>query len=461
MFEDRQDAGRQLVESLTALRDERPVVVALPRGGVPVGAEIARALGAPLEILIVRKLGAPTNPEFAVGAIAEDGITLIDSATVRQIGIPRGELDRILLRERRELERRVALFRGDRSAVDIRGRTVILADDGLATGLSDLAAVHALRARGAGRIVVAVPVGSREAIAALREVADEVVCHTIPRELMGVGGWYRNFDQVSDDAVRAILATFRPTQAAAAPADVGQRREIHVDDAGVRLTGDLVIPEAPQGLVIFAHGSGSSRMSPRNRKVAERLNAAGLATLLIDLLATHEEGRRDLVFDIPLLARRLVAATGWATRDPATHGLPLGYFGASTGAAAALWAAADAEAPIRAIVSRGGRPDLAGPMLASVRAPTLLIVGSLDAQVGELNRAAAERLGAPHRIEVVPGAGHLFEEPGTLAVVADAAARWFGTHLPASGPSAATARPMATGDTGGPNPVPGDPPTSR
>ena len=436
MFEDRQDAGRQLAELLTAVRDERPVVVAIPRGGVPVAAEIARALGAELEILMVRKLGAPTNPEFAVGAIAEDGITLIDSATVRQLGIPQGELERILLRERSELDRRIARFRGDRPAADVRGRTVILVDDGLATGLSDLAAVHALRARGAGRIVVAVPVASHEAIAALREVADEVVCHTIPRELMGVGRWYRNFDQVSDDAVRAIMATFRATPTSATPADAVRRREIHVDDAGVRLSGDLVVPDAPQGLVIFAHGSGSSRMSPRNRMVAERLNEAGLATLLIDLLSVHEDGRRDLVFDIPFLARRLVAATGWATRDPATHGLPLGYFGASTGAGAALWAAADAGAPIRAIVSRGGRPDLAGPMLASVRAPTLLIVGSRDAEVLELNQAAAERLGGPHRIAVVPGAGHLFEEPGTLDVVADMAAAWFSTHLAGADPAA-------------------------
>ncbi len=437
MFEDRRDAGRQLATLLTAYREARPIVVALPRGGVPVAAEIARALGAPLEVLMVRKLGAPTNPEFAVGAIAEDGTTLVDSATVRHLGITQGELERILTRERRELARRIVSFRGEAPAADVRDRTVILVDDGLATGLSDLAAVQALRAGGAARIVVAVPVGSHQAVAALRDAADDVVCHTTPRELMGVGRWYRNFDQVSDDEVRAILGSLRVPAPSPTPAADTGRREVRVDAAGVWLTGDLAVPDAPQGLVIFAHGSGSSRKSPRNRLVAERLNDGGLATLLIDLLSADEDGRRDLVFDIPFLARRLVAATAWATRDAATQRLPIGYFGASTGAGAALWAAAEAGTPIGAIVSRGGRPDLAGPMLRSVLAPTLLIVGSQDPQVLALNRAAAERLGGPHRLEVVPGAGHLFEEPGTLDTVADLAADWFRVHL--AGPAAVAA----------------------
>jgi putative phosphoribosyl transferase len=429
MFMDRHDAGRQLAGLLMALGDERPIVIAVPRGGVPVAAEVALALDAPLDVLMVRKLGAPTNPEFAMGAIAEDGTTIVDSSTVRSLGVSESEFNRILAREQRELQRRVDQFRDGRAAADVSGRTVVLVDDGLATGLSDLAGVHALRARGARRIVVAAPVGSREAIAALREVADDVVCQTVPPDLMGVGRWYRDFDQVSDEEVRAILGAHLRSQSPPTARATNGPREVTVEDTGVRLTGDLTIPAAPRGLVIFAHGSGSSRKSPRNRMVAERLNDAELATLLIDLLAPHEEGRRDLVFDISFLARRLEAATRWAVHDSSTHGLPLGYFGASTGAGAALWAAAGLGASIRAIVSRGGRPDLAGPMLAHVRAPTLLIVGALDSQVLELNRAAAERLGGPHRIEVVPGASHLFEEPGTLDIVADLAADWFRTHL--------------------------------
>jgi pimeloyl-ACP methyl ester carboxylesterase len=187
-------------------------------------------------------------------------------------------------------------------------------------------------------------------------------------------------------------------------------------------------------LVIFAHGSGSSRLSPRNRAVAAVLRRAGLATLLFDLLTAAEEREemwtRHLRFDIDLLARRLVAATRQMAATPATAALPVGYFGASTGAAAALVAAAALPELIRAVVSRGGRPDLAGDALERVRAPVLLIVGGNDPLVLELNRQAMTRLHVPHRLEVIPGATHLFEEPGALERVADLARDWFLEHLP-------------------------------
>jgi pimeloyl-ACP methyl ester carboxylesterase len=181
--------------------------------------------------------------------------------------------------------------------------------------------------------------------------------------------------------------------------------------------------------VIFAHGSGSSRHSIRNRAVAATLRQAGFATLLFDLLTEQEEGRRELVFDIPLLARRLELVTRWAIAEPQTRELPVGYFGASTGAAAALRAAAAAGEVVRAVVSRGGRPDLAGDRLAYVTAPTLLIVGGRDVEVLELNRHAARLLRCAHQLTVVDGAGHLFEEPGKLDLVAQLAADWFDTHL--------------------------------
>ncbi len=199
--------------------------------------------------------------------------------------------------------------------------------------------------------------------------------------------------------------------------------------AGVLVPGDLTIPENPRGMVAFAHGSGSSRLSPRNRQVAQALNGDGFATLLFDLLTPEEELDRGNVFDIPLLGRRLAAATGWLRRQPETRELALGYFGASTGAAAALIAAADLGHEVSAVVSRGGRPDLAGPRLHEVRAPTLLIVGGLDAQVLELNRLAQRQLRCPNDLEVVTGATHLFEEPGTLEAVAHLASDWFARHL--------------------------------
>jgi putative phosphoribosyl transferase len=196
----------------------------------------------------------------------------------------------------------------------------------------------------------------------------------------------------------------------------------------VELAGHLTVPDGAHGIVVFAHGSGSSRRSPRNRHVAEALNAAGLGTLLFDLLTVEEEVDRANVFDIDLLARRLLDVTAWLQTMP---DIPhrIGYFGASTGAAAALCAAADANADIAAIVSRGGRPDLAGQKLVLVRAPTLLIVGGFDDVTMELNRAAQAWLRCPNRLETVPGATHLFEEPGALDIVARLASTWFTAHL--------------------------------
>ena len=341
VFENRRDAGRWLSDLLRPMAAERPIVIALPRGGVPVAVEVARALDAPLDLLMVRKLGAPQDPELGIGAVAEDGTAVVDTALARRVGLTQEDFDRILGVELRELRRRMERFRDGRPPIDVRGRTVILVDDGLATGLSDLAAVRALRERGAGRIVVAVPVGSRDAVAMLRRAADEVVCHTIPADLIGVGRWYRDFAQVTDDEVLALLAQAGvPTPPPAADPPEEPAGQVVIDLGGVRLYGDLALPPGAHGLVIFAHGSGSSRLSPRNRMVARRLEDAGLATLLFDLLAGQEEGRRDLVFDIPLLAGRLEAVTRWAQRSPSSRGLPIGYFGASTGAAAALRAAA-------------------------------------------------------------------------------------------------------------------------
>jgi pimeloyl-ACP methyl ester carboxylesterase len=211
------------------------------------------------------------------------------------------------------------------------------------------------------------------------------------------------------------------------------RRGVTLSIDPVHLSGDLVVPDRPGAVVVFAHGSGSSRLSPRNVAVASRLNDAGLGTLLFDLLTPEEGEDRSLVFDIELLAGRLVAAARWVGRWPALRSAPIAFFGASTGAAAALVGAAMLGREVVAVVSRGGRPDLAAAALDRVSAPTLLIVGGEDREVLELNRDAARRLGGESRVEVVPGAGHLFEEPGALERVADLAAEWFSGHL-AGGP---------------------------
>ncbi len=214
---------------------------------------------------------------------------------------------------------------------------------------------------------------------------------------------------------------------------VNNESVVHVAAGSIALEGNLVVPAGAQGIVLFAHGSGSSRHSPRNRFVAADLQRRGLATLLLDLLTAHEEEvdlrARSLRFDIGLLAGRLAATTDWLARRTETEPLKLGYFGASTGAAAALVAASERPERVSAVVSRGGRPDLAGAALGSVRAPTLLIVGGDDRPVIELNRQASRAIESECRIEIVPGATHLFEEPGALEEVARLAGDWFERYL--------------------------------
>jgi putative phosphoribosyl transferase len=419
VYADRREAGRLLADALRGESLGDGVVVGLARGGVAVAFEVARGLRLPLDALAVRKVGHPLQPEFAVGAVTPGGGVYLRS----DVSLERHELDHAVAAAQaaaEELDRR--LHEG-RKAPEVAGRTCVLVDDGLATGATMLAAINWARRRGAARVVVAVPVGPPPTIDILRQEADSVICLETPEMLFAVGEWYADFGQVSDQEVIALL-----DEAARHPGG-----EITVEVDGLPLPGDLTIPDAATGLVLFAHGSGSGRHSPRNRYVAGCLNQSGLGTLLFDLLTPDEELDRARVFDIPLLAERLGAATGWYLRQPDGR-LPVGYFGASTGAAAALWAAAESP-EVRAVVSRGGRPDLAGPRLGQVRAPTLLIVGGDDREVLALNREAQAQMRCPTELVVVPGATHLFEEPGALEQVAEQAARWFQRHL---APSALT-----------------------
>ncbi len=441
IFRDRREAGAALGAALRPLAADRPVVLALPRGGVPVGYEIALALQAPLDVLLVRKVGAPGNPELGIGAIAEGGVRVLDRGTIRALMISVEELERSLERAAAELAGQLDRYRRGRPSIELGGRTVIVVDDGLATGGTAHAAVRAARQRGAARVVLAVPVGSQQAVELLRGEADDVVCLEAPADFRAVGAWYRTFGQTSDAEVgelleraAAALATVSSSAAPAGdpPAQDPDVRSVEIPaPGGVLLPGDLQRPADARGLVIFAHGSGSSRHSPRNRQVAGALGRAGLATLLIDLLTPAEERDRRNVFDIELLARRLSAATAWAAEQPELSALAIGYFGASTGGGAALCAAAEATERVRAVVSRGGRPDLAFAVLDRVRAPVLLIVGGEDHVVLDLNREALARLNAASQLAVVPGATHLFEEHGALDSVARLAAAWFVTNLAA------------------------------
>jgi putative phosphoribosyl transferase len=448
LYIDRRDAGRRLAEALQHFRGEDVVVVALPRGGVPVGYEVAAELGAPLDIVIVRKLGAPMQPEYGIGAVGEGDIRVLREGVAELLGIEDEELETLTAREFAELERRRRLYRGDREALPVAGRTVLLVDDGVATGGTAIAAARVLRARGAERVVLAVPVGPPGTPERLGDEFDEVICLQEPEEFFGVGAFYADFAQVTDEEVLELLDEAQRTPATAvsgnpaSPAEpaagnpaTAAARAVELEIApGIRLPGDLRVPEEARGLVLFAHGSGSSRLSPRNRQVAATLNEARIATLLFDLLTDEEAADRDKVFDIGLLAERLVAATRWAQREPELRGLRIGYFGASTGAAAALLAAAELGDTVAAVVSRGGRPDLARDRLGDVVSPTLLIVGGADWVVLGLNEEAAEALRCEVKLAIVPRATHLFEEPGALERVAALASAWFSRHLAGGAP---------------------------
>jgi putative phosphoribosyl transferase len=451
-FRDRRDAGEQLAERLTHLESQHPLILGLPRGGVPVAALVAARLHAPLDILVVRKLGVPFQPELAMGAVGEEGARVLESNVIRQVGITAEQIATVEAKERAEIERRAARYRDGRTPVPLAGRVVVIVDDGIATGSTALAAIQVARHRGAARVVLAAPVAAADTARELMSVVDELVCVATPEDFGAVGRFYRDFSQTSDDEVASLLAAARAASerdrsSATRAEDQGARdagavdQDVEVLSDGATLAGRLAIPNRASGIVLFAHGSGSSARSPRNRFVADRLHDAGIGTLLFDLLTPQEEGDRANVFDIELLARRLRGATEWM-RELRPLGIDaLGYFGASTGAAAALMAAADPTLRIAAVVSRGGRVDLAADALDAVRAPTLMIVGGADTEVLQLNRAAARLLRCPHEVVVVPGASHLFEEAGALDAVARLASRWFAQHLGAS-PHTPVTRPQ-------------------
>ena len=448
-FTDRDDAGRRLAERLTPFAGGDVVVLGLPRGGVPVAAHVAEALDAPLDVIMVRKLGVPFQPELGMGAIGEDGVRVLNDEVIQAARVTPEELEAVEADETVELDRRARRYRHGRDRIDLRGRTAVVVDDGLATGSTARVACQVARAHGAARVVLAVPVAPQDWTERLADDADELVCVANPSGFLAIGQFYLDFGQTTDQEVvdRLDQAALRmrgrqpPDEDASAPSPSPSEGsnaphvadpEVLVQAGPVALEGSLAVPEDPAGIVVFAHGSGSSRHSPRNRLVADALNRAGLATLLFDLLTQDEEQDRANVFDTALLAGRLSAATAWLRERPEAQDLPVGCFGASTGAAAALWAASDPDSPIAAVVSRGGRPDLAARRLPTVTAPTLLIVGGADDVVLDLNRQAAALLGGPHRLAVVPGATHLFSEPGALEEVAQLAADWFTEHLAAA-----------------------------
>lgn len=425
-FVDRQDAGRQLAHRLDHLRGTRVVVAGIPRGGMVVAAEVARALRAPLAVCLVRKLRVPFRPELAMGVIGEGGVRIRIDAVVRA---QRVSADGFAAAERREqitLDRMAACYRGAERSADLQGRTVVVVDDGMATGITAQAACRIVRMRGAARVVLALPVAPRGRTSQLHAVADELICLHSPCEFTAVADSYMRFPAVADGEVIEILE-----HAAKRTRTPSRESNAEPPTAWPRHSDRLHVPRHPVGSVVMLCPAGRGPDDPRVGYLLTRLHHVGLATLLVDCVAAPHSpgsGRRNAL-DIPRLGRRLLDATAQLREHSRLARLPTGYLVTGTGAAAAIWAAAEPGDPPAAIVAHGGRPDLAGSRaLSALSVPTLLLVGAHDTAVLDLNERARTHMRCENRLLVVPAAGHVFDQPRALALAADLTCAWLGTH---------------------------------
>ena len=431
LFADRVDAGRALAGGLAHLQHEDVVVLGLPRGGVPVAYEVAEALGKPLDVIVVRKLGVPFQPELAMGAIGEGGTQVLDRSLAARIGVTETELQIVERRERAILEDRVARLRRGRRRLDLTGRVAVVVDDGIATGATARVACQVARSLGAALVVLAVPVAPAGTVGLIRE-ADEVVTVSTPARFSSVGEHYLDFSPTTDEEV---VCCWTPRPGGSAPGSRRGSSPTATSTSGSpptasSSTGTCTCPSRRPGWWCSPTAAAAAGRARATSSSPGCCSAAGLGTLLLDLLTPEEErGPRRTS------STSSCSPTGWSPRprwlaEPRRRrGLPVGYFGASTGAGAACGPPPSRASGVGAVVSRGGRPDLAAPRLGEVAAPTLLVVGSEDRTVLELNRQTMDLLRCPRELAVVEGATHLFEESGTLAEAALLAADWFVAHL--------------------------------
>ena len=405
-------------------------MAAIPRGGVSVAMPIVERFRAPLTVVYARKLTAPIAPEFAFGAIDEDGRAIVDGRSVAMLGLSPADVEKAKERVAKEIQRRMATYGVPPLATHLPGAAVVLVDDGLATGLTMRAALDYARRHGAREVIVAVPCASDAAAREFERAADRFVSLTVDPDFMAVGQYYADFSPVSDDEVIAMLARAREPAAPAAAAERGDVRVLFKSSRGMALVGRLLVPAAPgpHPAVVFAHGWGSGKDSPRNRAVAEALRALGFAAFLFDFTG-HGESEGTQEDSTPEQQREdLEAALDTLEKLDEVDAGRIGAVGASSGAAVVLLEAAR-DPRIRALALRSPNPAGAEDAVARVAVPALLVVGERDAPILEAIGPLLDRFGGPHRLDVVPGGDHLFENPAALARATASMVAWFKDHL--------------------------------
>jgi len=467
VFKNREQAGKKLSSALKDLNLDHPLVIAFSNGGIPVAVQVAHALSAELDYLAVKKIRVPENPEYVIGALTEGGVSFIHESALKRVGLSGSELQELLKQKQASLQRQIDFFRSEIPMISPFNRNIILVDDGLASGSSARVSLRYLKSHHPKSLTLAIPVCPRKITESLKAECDEFICLYSQEDLAPFSQFYQDYFKVSDSHALRILHGSQkkheshsknssiyassptskshqmkldlphpvlPLTSALWSPSISQSsqpsiQEIEIYDSScsktpIQLKGILQIPSHCKGIVIFAHGSGSSHLSPRSQIVAQIFHQTGLGTLLFDLLTPDESNSKKNIFNIPQLGARLLLALREIKKRSEIRNLPIGLFGASTGAAAALWSAAHSPHLISSIVSRGGRPDLVLSILPQVSAPVLLIVGSNDTPVIEMNSKASAQL-KNGKLILIPGATHLFEEPGALELVAESASQWF------------------------------------
>lgn len=423
LYRDRKDAGQRLAAALSEQGISHPLVLGIPRGGIPVAVEVARALQGDLAAVVARKLGAPGYPELAIGAVTATGASYINSAVAVAAGAGQDYIEAEQRRQIEEAKRREKLFDGHRRP-PAEGRTVIIVDDGIATGATAIAAVRSIRGEGAAQVILAVPVGPPETIELLQQEADRVVCLDVDPGFGAVGQYYVDFNQVSDQEARAMLERFlaEPAMRRADP----QITHAVIHRGRLALAAELMLPAGapPYPVVVFVHGFGSNKESPRNQVIAAHLLDRGIAALMFDL-SGHGDSSRDPNEGIEAYVADLDAACAWVCRQDGIDAERVGISGSSLGGLIATRAFMAGKVHPKTMVLRA--PPMEPEEFRAIEVPSLVLVGSYDPLLSEVRAGVA---GNPSlTLSVVEGASHLFGEPGALEEALSRTVAWFEAAL--------------------------------